>query len=318
MERNGWRAIIYDANWARFKTGQTGVIVSEDRRSCETIDDDKSNIIIVADPNLALEERDNGHVLFRQKGSDLFDIVCLLQDVGGTYALEVNNMTIDGCTGKDYGSFIRDLVIYEIINGERKQVTNYEDKKAMVVTPAASDASNNFKNAGDESITFPIKVAKAGISTEATLTSTAAGDEHEEYTNTEFDGLDQITITKESDGNVRYIISATEGNVDGKCKGGSVIFKANKQYESDPIYKISIESVIATEHFDVKKCGTTIETASHSVAVACQLVPKSGVSVIESGSNYLSISVTPGVSSVTVIVSTSRGVSREKTLQIPY
>ena len=95
MERHGWRAIIYDAPWARFQTGQTGVIVSEDGRSCETVDDDKSSIIVVADPNTTFEDRGNGHILFRQKGSDLFDIVCLYQGAGGTYGLEASDITID-------------------------------------------------------------------------------------------------------------------------------------------------------------------------------------------------------------------------------
>ena len=79
MERTGWRAIIYDAPWARFASGQTGVIVSEDGRTCETVDDDKSNIKVIADENTQGVDRKNGHILFRQKGSNLFDIVCLRQ-----------------------------------------------------------------------------------------------------------------------------------------------------------------------------------------------------------------------------------------------
>jgi hypothetical protein len=82
MERHGWRAIIYDAPWARFKSGQDGVYISEDGRSCETVNDDISSIIVEAIPNTTDEVRDNGHILFRQKGSDLFDIVCLSQNPG--------------------------------------------------------------------------------------------------------------------------------------------------------------------------------------------------------------------------------------------
>jgi hypothetical protein len=78
-KRAGWRAIIYDAPWAFFKKGQSGVIVSEDGKSCETIDDDKSSIKIIAYKNETLSPKGTGHVLFRQKGSDLFDIVCLYQ-----------------------------------------------------------------------------------------------------------------------------------------------------------------------------------------------------------------------------------------------
>lgn len=78
MERTGWRAIIYDAPWARFDSGQTGVIVSEDGRTCETVDDDKSNIKVIADETQSTSKK-SGHILFRQKGSNLFDIVCLNQ-----------------------------------------------------------------------------------------------------------------------------------------------------------------------------------------------------------------------------------------------
>lgn len=80
MERHGWRAIIYDADWAKFKSGQTGVIISEDGRTCETIDDDKSSIVVIATKNESGAPRSNGHILFRQKGTDLFDIVCLRQN----------------------------------------------------------------------------------------------------------------------------------------------------------------------------------------------------------------------------------------------
>lgn len=78
MEKRGWRAIIYDAPWAMFKPGQSGVVISEDGKSCETLNDDISSIIVVEDPDeKPISKADKGHILFRQKGSDLFDIVCL-------------------------------------------------------------------------------------------------------------------------------------------------------------------------------------------------------------------------------------------------
>jgi hypothetical protein len=94
-QRHGWRAIIYDAPWAKFQTGQTGVIVSEDRRSCETTNDDKSSIIVVAEPNTSSEYRNNGHILFRQKGSDLFDIVCLTQLIENSSDENAETITIN-------------------------------------------------------------------------------------------------------------------------------------------------------------------------------------------------------------------------------
>lgn len=78
MEKRGWRAIIYDAPWVKFvlDDGESGVVISEDGKSCETLNDDISSIRVVKDPD-AKEKGTGGHILFRQKGSDLFDIVCL-------------------------------------------------------------------------------------------------------------------------------------------------------------------------------------------------------------------------------------------------
>ena len=116
--KSGWRAIIYDAPWARFKPNQKGVIISSDGRSCETTDDSKDCIIIVVDAHIGLEDRDNGHVLFKQKGSDLFDIVCLYQESGGVYELEITDrfgytsgVTIDGCSGT-YTDLRNGIVVY--------------------------------------------------------------------------------------------------------------------------------------------------------------------------------------------------------------
>ena len=76
MKKHGWRAIIYDAPWAIFEPNQTGIIISEDGKSCETADDSISSVKIIIDPESESSGGD-GHILFRQKGSDLFDIVCI-------------------------------------------------------------------------------------------------------------------------------------------------------------------------------------------------------------------------------------------------
>ena len=128
MNNNGWRALIYDATWARFKTGQTGVFVSEDGRMCETIDDNRDNVLIEADPNLGFTERTSGHILFKQKGTDLFDIVCLEQAAGGVFELFLTGISATICSVEDSDTIYdtlnntlasQGLVQYSINGGER-------------------------------------------------------------------------------------------------------------------------------------------------------------------------------------------------------
>ncbi len=317
MERQGWRAIIYDAPWARFVSGQPGVIVSDDGKACETVDDDISSIIVEADKNTSFDERDNGHILFRQKGSDLFDIVCLYQGAGGTYELEVENVTIDGCVGKDYGSFIRDLVIYEIENGNRSKVTGYENIKSMLVKPTAIDASNNFKNNTSSPITMPITVSNAGATASATLTITPFNSLSgiEEYDRTDITGLNSVTISKKGDGS-SYCSLYMSKTVD--CEGGRFKISVNQGSSVDPTYEIDFSGVSAILHFNVLNCGIVTSSTTREDTITYTLMPKDGVSLVSSTSNSMLISAANGVSSVTIIMETGyKGVRQEITKSIP-
>lgn len=317
MERQGWRAIIYDAPWARFASGQSGVIISDDGKTCETVNDDVSSIIVEADKNTSFNERDNGHILFRQKGSDLFDVVCLYQRAGGTYELEVENVTIDGCVGKDYGSFIRDLVIYEIENGNRRKVTGYENIKSMLVKPTAIDASNNFKNNTSSPITMPITVSNDGATASATLTITPFDSQTgiEEYDRTEIIGLNSVTITKKGDGS-SYCNIYMSKTVD--CEGGTFKINVNQGTSADPTYELDFSGVSAILHFNVIKCGVVISSTTRNDTITYRLMPKDGVSLVSSTSNSMLISAANGVSSITVIMETGyKGIRQEITKSIP-
>jgi len=314
METQGWRAIIYDAPWAFFKSGQTGVYVSEDGKACETMNDDKSNIIVFADPNMGFTGRENGHILFRQKGSDLFDIVCLSQDEGGTYSLEVDNLEIDGCVGEPYESFIRSLTIHEIINGEKRLVTKYEDKKQMVTSPTANDdiSKNKFKNDTDSDIPVTITVSRGNATATATLTIMSSDSQSEQYTGTDIEGVDNITITKNKD--EVYTISKESGNLNGDCEGGELVIKLT---EEPAQYLIDLSPVQITNNYNVTKCGEIISTTSYTDTMSFEVENKTGVEVVDNTSNTVTISVKSGISTVKIIITTTKGIKKEKTLTIP-
>lgn len=128
MANNGWRALIYDAEWARFKRGQEGVIVSEDGRMCETLDDNRDNIEIEADPNLLFLPRTSGHILFKQKGTDLFDIVCIEEEPGGTLALEATDTEFIVCNNGTIitlADLANKMIVTSSVNGGKPSVLEY-------------------------------------------------------------------------------------------------------------------------------------------------------------------------------------------------
>ena len=318
MERHGWRAIIYDAPWARFKSGQTGVIVSEDGLSCETTDDDKSSIIVEAIPNTTFEDKGIGHILFRQKGSDLFDIVCLYQKAGGTYLLSVEPMTIDGCVGKDYGTFVRDLVIYEVINGERKQITDYNEKKSIIVKPTAIDASNNFKNDTDSIIEMPIIISSNGIEATSTLKITTAGDVISNYSGTSISDLNKISVTYNGGGSTYSSIYISGGNKNGACSGGTLTISTNEGTSTYPTYVISARDVTVSNIYEKIKCGTIIGTETEAGSVVeIHIVSSSGVREENSSGDSVTVSIANGVTEVYVIITTDKGKTEQIRVQIP-
>jgi len=312
MERHGWRAIIYDAPWARFRPDQDGIVISEDGRSCETTSDDKSTIIIEADPNISMNERTNGHVLFRQKGSDLFDIVCLKQDPGGSYEIKVDNLTIDGCVLKandyPYSTFINNLRIYENLNGEGwKEITGYEDKKNMLVKPTASDAANKY-----EGVTEIVIKGKYDSSGSSILTITEEGTDIEQYTD------DTVTVTnveKTEPGTKTCGIVKKDGAAD-KCTGGKVYFTVTSSTISDSVYVITFNVI---NNYDIYNCGVKrgATAATGSISSCSVKSPATGVSILEHGDNSVKLSVSYGIVSVNLSITTNKGKTKNITISLP-
>lgn len=336
-ERTGWRAIIYDAPWAYFKKGQSGVIVSEDGKSCETVDDDKSNIKIIAYKNETFYPKGIGHVFFRQKGSDLFDIVCLRQKASEIPTiLNVDDVYMNGCTAT-YNGLLEMLNVYWTKGTETTKCTNYN-----LISPTPQDVFQ-------ENTTLDIKVTASIGRDEKEATAkcyiSSAGEEVTSYTSTEI-SIDCIAnhVRKVSDGtstvcsispfgasssceggNQTFIASEVESsitcaispkNITLECDGGKRTFIINKSEPSNSIYEIDLSCASATNYFKVTKCEEEKRTYSENGVLDWEVV--SGNATVIQYSPTLQISVTPGTRSVIIkATEITYGVSKSITVTLP-
>ena len=280
---NGWRALIYDAEWARFKKGQEGVIVSEDGRMCETIGDNRDNILIEADPNFKFAPRSSGHILFIQKGTDLFDIVCLEQESGGKLELVVDSVSMSVCDEPAL-SYYNDLI--NILN-EQSLVTIKENQdppysvtygdelgQFKIVSPTRNeftDILNSLDNGGVAEIPLIVSVKKYGDTyvseNGATLTLTRGDGETIRGKRSEFDfSFLTVTMVEESndsstEAEVTSPITCSlspDNAVSETCEGGTVTFT--------PSYSESDCNCSLTRSPDKLKCnGGTV-----TFVVTCQ------------------------------------------------
>jgi hypothetical protein len=310
-KRKGWRAIIYDAPWAYFKKGQSGVIVSEDGKSCETVDDDKSNIKIIAYKNDTYYPKGIGHVLFRQKGSDLFDIVCLYQNASEkpeeVLVLHVDNVNLDGCTAT-YRKLLELLNVYWTKGTETTKCTKYN-----LITPTPQDVY-------PEGETLEIKVTASIGTNEYEATGacyiSAASEETTSYTNTviSIDCIKNFVSKVTGGSSTQCGIYPT--NVSLECEGGNYTFSINKVNGSDPVYEIGLSCAGVLNYFSVTQCGEEKRTYSEHGELEWSVV--SGNVTILQTSPTLKISVTPGVTSVTLkATEKTYGVSETITITLP-
>lgn len=97
MASRGWRALIYDCDWAFFPQ-QPGLIVSEDGIMCSTDDKGWPYVNVMCEDNVdkygeGLPER-RGHIMFIQNGTNNTQIICIVQEPGETLVLKVEDATI--------------------------------------------------------------------------------------------------------------------------------------------------------------------------------------------------------------------------------
>lgn len=271
--KNGWKAIIYDAPWAYFKENQDGILISPDRKACETIDDNKDFVVIVADVNATFKERDNGHILFRQKGSDLFDIVCLKQEDGGTYELSIgdnngsiNTVTINGCNGT-YSDFKDKLKVYETINGVTKELKKDE---YIIKKPDAQYFVDNIPNDGTEPKVTEIAVSSKKYSQMpdaiGSLIITTKDDiqENIDKGNSSID-LSNINVEKLSETSYVYSIRRTPDR-SSDCNGGTVTFTLESTLIGDAQYLIHINDVeiVTTSAVTKTQCNAIVGRTAYT------------------------------------------------------
>lgn len=268
--KKGWRGYIYDAPWARFASGQSGVIISDDGRECETWDNNISSIQIYADPNTTFEDRGNGHILFRQKGSDLYDIVCLNQGEGGTYYITVSRITatIDGCH-KDcnvkYQEFLSSIKVTEFINGV-EHVADNNRKAQLVIMPTYEQVCNGYLD-NDENNTKPKSITVKGTYQSAssivnTIVRVKGPTTTTQYVRTS--GINQFSGKAYVD--TPHVEITYDVVIDGgspaysECSGKTVQFNAiehrkeRKKYTIFPLTGISFNNI-----YSDTKCGSSTE-----------------------------------------------------------
>ena len=326
--KNGWRAIIYDAPWAYFKHDQEGVIITSDGKACETTDDEKDNIIVIADPYIGFDKRENGHILFRQKGSDLFDIVCLSQEGGGTYEVKVrdaadktNDIIIDGCAGS-WNEFKSKLKVFETVNGNRVELPESGYK---ILSPTAQFTFTNDSETEDIVMTDFIEVMSLteveGISEEdkiakGTLIIKASGTE---YRQPRTDGsgsivgdidLSVITVEKLSSGSRVYTIN--KSNEYTECEGGKVTFSLKTTETETPQYKVILKSGSITILVDYIKCGLVVRTEEETISTSENITYsiEGNVTEISRTDSEIILDIEDGVSEFTLKAVTSSGITK--------
>lgn len=254
MEKRGWRAIIYDCEWAFFKENQSGLTISNDGKECETWDDNIDLVDVILEKNESYDDK-GGHILFSQKGSDLHKIVNINQGGNQTYELRVstNYNKFNGCPGDcddRYGYFLDGITIEERKNSSREEdwiKIDNTNKNYYLTRPKKDDICNGWlDNLGNQDVPETVAVENTcydftpPIHAEASVDITiASSNENEVYYDTE--------ISNDNAVKAEFIPSPTPtcsigiyggGEPECSCEGAEVQFIAL----SDATCEIGIEN----------------------------------------------------------------------------
>jgi len=252
----GWKAIIYDATWAYFKDGQPGVIVTQDKKTCETTNDDISSIKIVADENPFFVKR-TGRVKFIQNDSEKEQDVELIQaGKKHVYELFVQDVTMNGCSAT-YETFTGQVTVYWVVDGVRDE-TPIGKNDYSIITPVKSD----FTNAkGGKTLQIKVNAVReddgntyTGL---ATCTIEPAADPTTEYSGT-YISSSSVTCSMVAKGKVK--VNPSDSTI--TCSG-NVSFSTEKI--SWPKYKVSLTGMTAKDKYVKKQCGVVIDVTEEDV-----------------------------------------------------
>lgn len=320
----GWIAIIYDAPWARFKDGQPGVIVSDDGKTCETVDDDKSNIVVVADVNADFSPRKNGHILFKQKGTDLYDVVCLYQDATEhVYQLCVESESDDNpdvavtlSSNDSYQTLLNKLKVYWIIDGDKNNTIRCTDYGLLTPTP------QDFNNKEDIETSYTISVsamtggnryfndspecAKLCVITSTGETRAFSGVDFfcgDEKINDDFTGFTATYV--DGSGSSIFILTPSVSTLN--CDGGSVNFTVTEKPSTYPTYSWDTSCLRAQIVYTTNKDRTITDNTGVNVTTVVDKNGSANSNAIKNwnwSNNKLEITVEPGTEYVNVILQT--------------
>lgn len=320
----GWIAIIYDAPWARFKDGQPGVIVSDDGKTCETVDDDKSNIVVVADVNENFAPRKNGHILFKQKGTDLYDVVCLYQDATEhVYQLCIESesdenpevaVTLDSNVGSENYSILKNkLRVYWIIDGDESNTMECTDYTLITPTP-----QDNFSSETSYTISVSATMggapytnntpecAKICVVTSTGETRTFKGIDFfcgDEKIDDNFTGFTATYV--DGSGSSVFILTPSVSILN--CDGGSVNFTVTEKPSTYPTYSWDTSCLRAQIVYTTNKDRTITDNTGVNVTTVVDKNGSANSNAIKNwnwSNNKLEITVEPGTEYVNVILQT--------------
>ena len=326
----GWIAVIYDAPWARFKEGQEGVIVSDDGKTCETVDDDKSKIVVVADVNANFAPRKNGHILFKQKGTDLYDVVCLYQDATEhVYQLCIESESDDKpdvavtlSSSDSYQTLLNKLKVYWIIDGDENNTIRCTDYGLLTPTPQDFQVKEDIETSYTISLSAMTggniyfndnpECTKLCVITSTGETRSFSGVDFfcgDEKIDNNFTGF---TATLEKDGLSTFILNASTSELN--CDGGTVNFTVNELPSTYPTYSWDTSCIGQSNTglraeivYTTNKGGVATTDTAVNITTVVDKNSLANSNVIKNWSwanNKLEVTVEPGTEYVNVILQT--------------
>ena len=261
MASRGWRALIYDCDWAYFPP-QVGLIVSEDGKMCHTGSDGWPYVLVMCEDNVdkdgnPLDER-RGHIMFIQNGTNNTKIICIVQGRGVELKLIVKDATI--CANYNDIKSLLSVTFKDAV---------LPPSKFMLESPSAEQWADRSQD------TFPLIVSTMNgsnkiMSNEAQITKVDGADPSKVYKPSDFlytieggascEGVTyDITCAVTSNNEVTFTAVnnscqiTINGDFDIMCSGGTKTYTIER---GSITYTVTID---ITDNYDIVQCSEVIE-----------------------------------------------------------
>ena len=289
MASRGWRALIYDCDWAYFPQGQLGLIISGDGKMCHTDSNGWPYVYVMCEDNVdeygnPLPER-RGHIMFIQNGTNNTQIICIIQKEGVPIKLIVdpatvcaNYVDIKSLLSVTFKGDVLPPSKYELVSPSAEQ---WADRSQDTFPLIVSTMNGNKLIVSDTGVTIT-KVDGADPTTAYTASTftysinggincddvnydiTCAVTSSNEVTFTAVNGACQITIN-------------TEGGFNIDCNGGTKKFFVER---GDIEYTVTVE---VTDFYDIMQCSDVIDSGNEPGEVGSWSVVAENGAILGSG-----------------------------------